>query len=122
MQDLLTPTNKASHNIRGTNDGRRLQDEICLPEYTYTTEGGCTNTGLADAFVDLGEALVDDGCPHGAMRELELVLGVEGDEAIRDIFFKKCLEFWSSQEGRNFAEIEDGTDLFIKEFFDGTFS
>jgi hypothetical protein len=55
------------------------------------------------------------------MRELELVLNVVGEEAIWSFFNNKCIEFWSSQEGRNFAEIGDGTNLFIKEFFDGTF-
>jgi hypothetical protein len=122
MQDRLTLTNrKASHNIRGTTDGRRLQDEICLPEYKYTTEEGCTNNGHIDTFDNLDEALSDVDCNHGAMRELELVLGVEGEEAVWDFFWNKCTEFWMSQDARNFAEIGDGTDLFIKEFFDGTF-
>jgi hypothetical protein len=113
----------ASHSIRGTKDaGRRLQDEICLPEYTYTTEEGCTNDGLIDTFDDLEAALSDVGCDHDAMRELELVLGVEGEDAVWDFFWNKCADFWSSQEGRNFAEIGDGTDLFIKEFFDGKLS
>lgn len=118
---MLTTREASSHNIRGTTDSRRLQDEICLPEYTYTTEEGCTNSGLADTFENLEEALSDVGCDHDAMRELELVLDVEGEEAVFDFFWNKCSEFWSLQEGRNFAEIGDGTDLFIKEFFDGTF-
>jgi hypothetical protein len=113
----------ASHSIRGTKDaGRRLQDEICLPEYKYTTEEGCTNSGLIDTFDDLEQALSDVGCVHDAMRELELVLGVEGEDAVWDFFWNKCADFWSSQEGQNFAEIGDGTDLFIKEFFDGKLS
>jgi hypothetical protein len=70
----------------------------------------------------LEEALSIFGCTHDAMRELELVLDVEGEEAVWDFFWNECVEFWSSQEGRNFTEIGDGTDLFIKEFFDGTFS
>jgi hypothetical protein len=122
MQDLLTQRKAGSPNIRGTTDSRRLQDEICLPEYKYTTEAGCTISGLVDAFADLDDALNDVGCTHDAMRELELILDVEGDEAVWDFFWNKCFEFWSSQEGRNFAEIGDGTDVFIKEFFDGTFS
>jgi hypothetical protein len=114
-------SNSNSNNIRGTKDGRRLQDEICLPEYKYTTEAGCTTSGLVDAFQDLEDALSDDMCDHNAMRELELVLDVVGEEAVWNFFNNKCIEFWSSQEGRNFAELGDDTDLFIKEFFDGTF-
>jgi hypothetical protein len=123
LDRLSLTTRKAGHSIRGTKDaGRRLQDEICLPEYKYTTEEGCTNSGLIDTFDDLEQALSDVGCVHDAMRELELVLGVEGEEAVWDFFWNKCADFWSSQNGRNFAEIGDGTDLFIKEFFDGKLS
>jgi hypothetical protein len=123
-------TNKASfkktagNSIRGTKDaGRKLQDdEICLPTYTFETEKGCTTNGI-DAFtVDLEAALSDVGCTHDATEELRLVLGVDTDDEVYDFFWDTCFEFWSSQEGRNFAEIGDGTDLFIKAFFDGAFS
>jgi hypothetical protein len=122
-QHLLKPARKASLNISGTKDGRRLQEEeICLPEYRYRTDGGCTIRGLA-AFTDvLEEELSDVDCPHGAMKELQLVLDVDSDDAVIDFFWETCFEFWSSQEGANFAEIGDGTDLFIKEFFDGKLS
>jgi hypothetical protein len=123
MQNLLTPARKAGHSIRGTKDGRKLQEEeICLPEYRYRTQGGCTIHGLA-AFTDvLEEELSDVDCPHGALEELQLVLDVDSDDAVIDFFWETCFEFWSSQEGSNFAEIGDGTDLFIKNFFDGKFS
>jgi hypothetical protein len=123
MQNLLTPVRKASHNIRGTKESRRLQEEeICLPEYRFMTEEGCTIRGLA-AFTDnLEEELSDVDCSHDAMEELQLVLDVDSDDAVIDFFWDTCFEFWSSQEGANFAEIGDGTDLFIKEFFDGKLS
>jgi hypothetical protein len=121
MQDRLAlTTRKASHSIRGIKDtGRRLQDEICLPEYKYTTEEGCTNSGLIDTFDDLEGALSDVGCDHDAMRELEPSYGGRG--SCLGLLLEQMLSFGVKQEGKNFAEIGDGTDLFIKEFFDGTF-
>jgi hypothetical protein len=122
MQHLLGPARSAGHNIRGTKDSRRLQEEICLPNYRFRTDEGCTIRGLA-AFTDnLEEELSDVDCTHDAFEELQLVLDVDSEDAVIDFFWDTCFEFWSSQEGANFAEIGDGTDLFIKEFFDGKFS
>jgi hypothetical protein len=129
MQDLLTDTDKAGHSIRGTQGNRRLQ-EICLPEYTYTSQAGCTTSGLLDFVASLEEALIAaPGCTNSYLKELRLVLGVEREgktsKEIRDevygFFRLQCSDFWSTQEGTNFAKIGDGTDVFTKAFFDGTF-
>jgi hypothetical protein len=129
MQDLLTDTDKAGHNIRGTQGNRRLQ-EICLPEYTYTSQAGCTTSGLLDFVANLTEALsAAPGCNHGIVKELSLVLGVEIEgktpkevrEKVFGFFWLQCFDFWSTQEGTDFAKIGDGTDVFTKAFFDGMF-
>jgi hypothetical protein len=100
---------EAGHsNIRGTQFDRGLQRQVCLPDFEYTSEAGCTIAGL-DA----------NGCPHNFMVELRLVLGGVSVEEVWTFFWLQCFSFWSSQESMNFADIGDGTDVFIKAFFDG---
>ena len=108
-------------NIRGTQFDRGLQRQVCLPEFEYTSESGCTIAGLRDFVITLDEALNDNGCPHNFMIELRLVLGGVSVEEVWTFFWLQCFNFWSSQESMNFADIGDGTDVFIKAFFDGMF-
>jgi hypothetical protein len=102
-------------NIRGD---RRLQ-QVCLPNFEYTTQKGLTISGLVDFVVTLNQALNAEGCPHNFMDELRLVLGGVSVEEVWTYFYVEGLSFWSSQDSKNFADIGDGTDVFIKNFFDG---
>jgi hypothetical protein len=111
---------EAGHsNIRGTQFDRGLQRQVCLPDFEYTSEAGCTIAGLRDFVITLNEALDANGCPHNFMVELRLVLGGVSVEEVWTFFWLQCFSFWSSQESMNFADIGDGTDVFIKAFFDG---
>lgn len=119
MQDVLKDVFEAGYsNIRGTQFDRRLQ-QVCLPNFEYTSEAGCTIAGLVDFVVTLDQALNANGCPHNFMGELRLVLGGVSVEEVWTYFWLQCFNFWSSQESMNFADIGDGTDVFIKAFFDG---
>jgi hypothetical protein len=55
------------------------------------------------------------------MAELRLVLGGVSVEEVWTFFWLQSFNFWSSQESKNFADIGDGTDVFIKAFFDGMY-
>jgi hypothetical protein len=113
---------EAGHNnIRGTQFDRGLQHQVCLPDFEYTSEKGCTIAGLRDFVITLNEALNANGCPHNFMVELRLVLGGVSVEEVWTFFWLECFSFWSSQESMNFSDIGDGTDVFIKAFFDGMF-
>jgi hypothetical protein len=121
MEGVLKDVAEAGHsNIRGTQGDRRLQ-QICLPDFEYTSEKGCTIAGIRDFAITLNQALYANGCPHNFMAELRLVLGGVSVEEVWTFFWLQCFSFWSSRDTKNFADIGDGTDLFIKEFFDGMF-
>jgi hypothetical protein len=122
MKGVLKDVVEAGHsNIRGTRGDRRLQ-QVCLPDFEYTSQAGATIAGLKDFIINLNQALNANGCPHNFMVELRLVLGGVSQEEVWTFFWLQGFNFWSSQESKNFADIGDGTDVFIKEFFDGTFS
>jgi hypothetical protein len=113
---------EAGHsNIRGTQFDRRLQQQVCLPDFEFTSEKGCTIAGIKDFVITLNQALNANGCPHNFMVELRLVLGGVSVEEVWTFFWLQCFSFWSSQESMNFSDIGDGTDVFIKAFFDGMF-
>jgi hypothetical protein len=110
------------NNIRGTPGDRRLQQqEVCLPNFEYTSQAGATIAGLIDFVINLNQALNAVNCPHNFMVELRLVLGGVSQEEVWTFFWLKSFNFWSSQESKNFADIGDGTYVFIKAFFDGMF-
>jgi hypothetical protein len=123
MQGVLKDVVEAGYsnghsNIRGTQGDRRLQ-QLCLPNFEYTTQKGLTIAGLIDFATTLNQALNQEGCPHNFMIELRLVLGGVSEEEVWTYFWLEGLSFWSAQDSKNFADIGDGTDVFIKAFFDG---
>jgi hypothetical protein len=119
LKDVVEADYSNGHsNIRGTQGDRRLL-ELCLPNFEYTTQKGLTILGLIDLAITLNQALFQAGCPHNFMIELRLVLGGVSEEEVWTYFWLEGLSFWSAQDSKNFADIGDGTDVFIKAFFDG---
>lgn len=113
---VLAPTT----NIRGGGDRNlKMDNTVCIPDFEFTSEKGCTTEGITQMVAVLTRRLERRSCPHDALKELKLILGVTTQKEVWEFFYQQCFAFWSTQETQNLKDIGDGTDVFLKAFFDG---
>lgn len=67
----------------------------------------------------MATALERRSCTHNFLDEIKLVLGVTTEEEVWMFFFYQCFDFWSAKDTADLGDIGDGTDVFLKSFFDG---
>jgi len=84
-----------------------------------TTNRGYTPDGITQFVTTLGRRLARRNCPHDFEIELMLVYGTTNENDVWELLFNECFDFWEAKSTRELADIGDGTDVFLKAFYDG---
>ena len=119
IQESLKNARNTGHTRLGSQHNRKLADTPCLSDFSFFTELGCTIRGVFDFIEALADALDEENCEHGPIEELMAAIGTDEEDDVFDALGDQCDEFWSSQEFESLTRVGDGTDVFLKEFFDG---